>query len=118
MSAFDLQTLRRLDRPKRLLLECVIADFVQLSFNTFQRRGSGEALKVDRKLMQAGQRVYLHRSDSAINGMIRVGCIKLSLCKGASDAIQVSKVHEIQPLATWPATRSATCWSSLHSINI
>jgi hypothetical protein len=97
MSAFDLQTLRRLDRPKRLLLECVIADFVQLSFNTFQRRGSGEALKVDRKLMHAGQRVYLHRSDSAINGMIRVGCIKLSLCKGASDSIQVSKVHEIQP---------------------
>ncbi len=47
------------------ILECVIAEFVQFSFNT-QFRGSGEAFKVVRKLMYA----ELMQVDALSGGML------------------------------------------------
>jgi alpha-tubulin N-acetyltransferase 1 len=74
----------------KAVLEFVLDDLGQRSA---QAQGLGAVITTVRKMMHTDQRVYIHRSDRAINGMIKVGRKNLFIRDNAS-----GKMHEINPL--------------------
>ena len=87
---FESDALGRMQSRNKAVLEFVLDDLGQRSA---QAQGLGAVITTVRKMMHTDQRIYIHRSDRAINGMIKVGRKNLFIRDNAS-----GKMHEINPL--------------------
>ena len=86
----EADALGRMQPRARGVVEAVIDDLGQRSAKA---QGLGAVITTVRKMLYTDQRVYVHRTDRAINGMLKVGRKNLFIRDHQS-----GKMHEINPL--------------------
>ena len=84
------EELGRLRPRERGVLEHVIDDFGERSAKA---QGLGAVITTVRKMLYTDQRLYIHRSERAVNGILKVGRKSLFIRD-----LQSGKMHEINPV--------------------
>ena len=84
------EELARLRPRERGVLEHVIDDFGERSAKA---QGLGAVITTVRKMLYTDQRLYIHRSERAVNGILKVGRKSLFIRD-----LQSGKMHEINPV--------------------
>jgi len=90
LAVLEADSLGRLPQRAKGVLEFVVDDLGQRSAKA---QGLGAVITTVRKMLYTDQRLYIHRSDRAINGMLKVGRKNLFIRDHAT-----GKMNEINPV--------------------